>query len=77
MFSVRFKKPDNSRLDQCDNPVSRGGLHRVCARIRAPELAPTPAGGSDPTASDRHDSRVCAGRLVETVEVLGIVDASG
>src|SRR5690349_18742451 len=29
MFSVRLKKPDNSRLDQCDNRVSRGGLHRA------------------------------------------------
>jgi hypothetical protein len=27
MFSVLFTPPDSSRLDQCDNPVSRGGLH--------------------------------------------------
>src|SRR5689334_11815978 len=49
MPSVRFKKADSSRLDQCDNPVPRGGLQRVTATIRARTSAGTRSGWTTAT----------------------------
>jgi hypothetical protein len=71
MFSVRFKKPDNARLDQCDNPVSRGGPHRVTARIRARTWAGTRSGWTILTGLSSRPATPSAAKRSRTASTVG------
>jgi hypothetical protein len=69
--SARSRNAASSRLDQCDNPVSGGGLDRVSARIRARTSAGTRAGRTIFTGLSSNPATPSAAKRLSAASTVG------